>query len=160
MSMIGHVCAIPESQGRLLLLGEVSSLFDLFYSDDPEKHVSLEKSWHGLHYLLTGDAMEESGPLAFLLAGGTEVPDADSGYGPARIFSPAETGEVNAALADIDDSALWSRFDADAMEGLYGFSSNQSEEAHKENYLHYFHGLKQLVAAAASRGESLVVILL
>ena len=32
-------------------------------------YTSLEKSWHGLHFTLTGEEWGEDGPLAFLLAG-------------------------------------------------------------------------------------------
>src|SRR5829696_7547426 len=34
---------------------------------------NFEKSWHGLHFLLTGTAWEGEPPLNFLLAGGREI---------------------------------------------------------------------------------------
>jgi Domain of unknown function (DUF1877) len=161
MSMIGHVFAIPESQARLALRGD-DSFFGLLKSRDAVTHVSLENAWHGLHYLLTGDPTEMSGPLAFIVAGGEEVPDSNSGYGPARIFLPTETAEINAALADVDDSALWSRFDAEAMteQGVYPpFIWHEPEEDLKDKYLSYFNNLKQLVATAVTRGQALVIYL-
>ena len=125
------------------------------------ERVSLEKAWHGLHYLLTGSAWEESGPLAFIVAGGEEVPDSDAGYGPARLFSPAETAEIQATLAGIDDAELWSRFDAEAMDEseVYPGIWDEPEEDLKDEYLFYFNDLKKLVAAAASRRNSLLVFL-
>jgi hypothetical protein len=95
------------------------------------------------------------------LAGGEEVPGSESGYGPARIFSPTETAEINATLADVDDVALWSRFDAEAMteQGVYPSIWDESEEDLKDEYLSYFNNLKELVATAGSRGQGLVIYL-
>ena len=47
---------------------------------------SLEKAWHGLHYLLTGDAWGGGPPLNFIVMGGDEIDGVDTGYGPPRTF--------------------------------------------------------------------------
>ena len=64
---------------------------------DSENSISLEKAWHGLHFLLTGDPWGGSGHAAFLLAGGREVGE-DMGYGPARVIDAAEVREIDQAL--------------------------------------------------------------
>ena len=78
------------------------------YDNDSATSVSLEKSWHGLHFLLTGDAWEADGPLSFILAGGTEIAESDSGYGPARCFSPNETAQIHQHVSAILDDQLLS----------------------------------------------------
>jgi hypothetical protein len=160
MGMTTDVYAVPQSEAARLL-GDPDFARRCVANDSVLEHISLEKAWHGLHYLLTGDASLENGPLAFILAGGTQVPGTDVGYGAARLFSPAETAAINAALSDIDDEALWSNFDPDAMteQGVYPVIWDEPEEDLKHEYLFYFHDLKQLVAAAASRGESVLVFL-
>jgi hypothetical protein len=160
MGMTTDVYAVSPSDAARLL-ADRDFVRRCIANDSVLEHVSLEKAWHGLHYLLTGDASLESVPLAFIVPGGNEVPGSDAGYGAARIFSPAETAEINAALSDIDDEALWSSFDADAMteQGVYPVIWDEPEEDLKEEYLFYFHDLKKLVAAAASRGESVLVFL-
>ncbi len=75
----------------------------------------LDKSWHGIHYLLTGSADEGGAPLDFLVAGGTEVGDEDVGYGPARVFTSAQTRAIAAALAAVTDDELRARFAPEAM---------------------------------------------
>ncbi|HEY2841709.1 MAG TPA: YfbM family protein, partial [Pirellulales bacterium] len=75
--------------------------------------ISLEKAWHGLHYLLTGEAWDGQGPLAFLLAGGEQIGDDDES---PRWFTPEETKRIHLALTSVSDELLWSRFDAKQME--------------------------------------------
>lgn len=119
--------------------------------------VSLEKSWHGLHYLLTGEVWEGTGPLGFLLSGGEVLgDDEESGV---RWFTPDETAKINAALANVTDDELWSRFDADAMESqeIYPGIWDEDESDLKEEYLSYFNELKKVVQSAASAGQGLMV---
>jgi hypothetical protein len=66
----------------------------------------LDKAWHGIHYLLTGTAWEGDPPLNFLLVGGRNVDDFET----AHTFTAAETRDIAAALALIDDAELRRRF--------------------------------------------------
>lgn len=118
--------------------------------------LSLEKAWHGLHYLLTGEVWEGNGPLAFLLTGGEPLGDEEEG---TRWITPTETAEIHRALSGITDDQLWSRFDADAMEQqeVYPGIWDEPEAELKEEYLSYFGELKQLVAEAAQGGQGLLV---
>lgn len=122
--------------------------------------LSLEKAWHGLHYLLTGSATEGGLPLGFLLEGGEAVGD-DDGYGPPRMFSPAEVQQIDAALAAVSDAALWSRFDADEMssEGVYPDCWDEEEDELREEYLSYFHEMKKVIKNARAKGNGLLVSL-
>ena len=92
------------------------------FDDDATDSVTLclEKAWHGLHFLLTGDAWGGAGLQAFLVSGGAEQGD-DYGYGTARYFTSQETREIAKVLSPIDADDLWSRYDAQAMTdaGIY-----------------------------------------
>jgi hypothetical protein len=119
--------------------------------------VSLEKAWHGLHYLLTGEVWEGTGPLGFLLSGGEDQNgDEESGV---RFFEPRETAQIYKALSAVTDDALWSRFDAGEMEAqeIYPGIWDEDEDELKEEYLMYFAELKKVVHAAATSGQGLVV---
>jgi hypothetical protein len=118
--------------------------------------VSLEKAWHGLHYLLTGEVWEGAGPLAFLLSGGEQ----EGGDEEApRWFTPQETVEIHQALLGVSDDQLWSRFDADEMaqNDVYPGIWDEPEEDLQEEYLMYFHQLKEAVAAAVQSNRGLLV---
>jgi hypothetical protein len=119
--------------------------------------VSVEKAWHGLHYLLTGEVWQGHGPLAFLMAGGEQLGDDEES--PARWFTPNETVQIHEALSNVSDNELWSRFDAEEMENqqIYPGIWDEPEEDLKEEYLTYFHELKQVVAAAVQSGQGLLV---
>jgi hypothetical protein len=62
--------------------------------------VSLDKAWHGVHYLLCGEV--EPGPalLSQTVLGGVELGENEgfSGYGPPRYFTPAQVAELSQVL--------------------------------------------------------------
>lgn len=124
--------------------------------------LSLEKAWHGLHYMLTGTAWEGDAPLNFLL-GGHALGDEDEAdaYGPPRLFLPAEVAQIDAALANLSDAELWSRFDAAQMaaEEIYPSIWEENEADLQEEYLGYFHQLKEFICTACAEGKGLVVML-
>jgi hypothetical protein len=121
--------------------------------------MSLEKAWHGLHYLLTGSAWEGEEPLNFLLAGGETLGDADEEDGPPRLLKPDEVRQLDDALQRISDDDLWSRFDAEQMEAdeIYPGIWDEDEADLREEYLMYFGQLKSLVHQARDKGQGLVV---
>jgi hypothetical protein len=98
--------------GRRILPQDTPSLEPR--TDDDEGDA--DKSWHAIHYLLTGTAEGGSFPLNFILEGGQEVGDEEVGYGPARIFTPAETAEIDAALSEFTEEGLRARYDGRAMD--------------------------------------------
>lgn len=53
-----------------------------------ETFLQLGKSFHLLHYILTGTDGISDVPLGFILSGGKEVENSDVGYGAARVFMP------------------------------------------------------------------------
>jgi hypothetical protein len=79
--------------------------------------LDLGKSWHILHFVLTGQAWTGTMPAATLLAGGREI-GRDLGYGPARASSPAETAAFARFLEALDVARLSSRLDMRKMARL------------------------------------------
>lgn len=84
--------------------------------DGEGKEIDVDKSWHGMHYLLTRSGEAGSPPLDFLLGGGRTVGDEDVGYGPAWVFTAAETRGIAAAVAAVSDEELRARYDPSAMD--------------------------------------------
>jgi Domain of unknown function (DUF1877) len=66
--------------------------------DGRHAELSLDKAWHGLHYILTGEPEEAAGPLAQAVLGGVEMGEDFAGYGPARALDPALVAGVARAL--------------------------------------------------------------
>ncbi|WP_326999681.1 YfbM family protein [Dactylosporangium sp. NBC_01737] len=116
-----------ELIGRRLTAGELRAVLEdpeavdeLLYGDldddaeMPEPDLDLDKSWHAVHFLLTGTAWEVTEGAGEAVLGGTEIGQ-DGGYGPARLFDPAAVRRVAAALDTVDVGALRARFDPAAM---------------------------------------------
>jgi hypothetical protein len=80
--------------------------------------ISLEKAWHGIHFLLTGQAEGGEPPLAWAVPGHREIPDRQKlmGQGPARLLTPEEVQQVSAALSKVKQKQLGLRYDVKAME--------------------------------------------
>ena len=84
--------------------------------------LSLDKAWHGVHYLLCGAAEPGDTLLSQAVLGGTPLGDDDegfSGYGPARYFTPAQVVEIARELERPDlEAQCVARFDAEQMSAL------------------------------------------
>lgn len=51
----------------------------------PDPELDLDKTWHGIHYLLTGTAWEISAGADAAILGGDDIGE-DNGYGPPRLL--------------------------------------------------------------------------
>jgi hypothetical protein len=126
-----------------------------------EKALSLEKSWHMLHYLFTGHAGTGHAPGDLLLSG--EELGEDAGYGPARLHDEVKTSEFSRFLEGQDLARLRARTDFDAMHRagvLYGTGEPGDEALHKmlhEEIAIYFQLLRDYVRAMAVKGNGLLV---
>src|SRR4051812_45920757 len=69
------------------------------------KALALRKTWHGLHFALTGKVAEGKQPLGFLVSGGKPVTaegdEEDAAYVPPRVLSPVFVKKLSKALAAI-----------------------------------------------------------
>jgi len=123
MSMLCNFVAVtPDDLDGLIR--DPSEVFEVFFPNGgeslPEHGLDIEKTWHGLHYILTGSPWEGDPPLSKTILGGTEIGE-DTGYGPPRYLTPAEVVEVSAALEETTHEMLAARYDSEAMnkDGIY-----------------------------------------
>lgn len=123
-------------------------------------NLSLEKSWHGLHFTLTGDAWGGDGPLAFLLIGGQPA-GGDIGYGPARVMRPEEVLEAANALDGVSNEEFDRRFDPArlAEAEIYPQIWDEDRGDLLNEYLHFFQRLRSFVHEAARQRQHLVLLL-
>jgi Domain of unknown function (DUF1877) len=116
--------------------------------------LSLEKSWHSLHYLLTGSALETNSTLGKTILGGREL-GPDIGYGPARFLEPPEVKEVATALKKVSKDDLAKRFDLQAMVAANVYACHDKSEL--KLALHYFTQVVKYYSDAARRGHSMLL---
>ncbi|WP_165071335.1 YfbM family protein [Paludisphaera rhizosphaerae] len=126
-----------------------------------DRYLSIEKEWHALHTLLTGDVGDPSEikpfppPLGNVVMGGSETPF-NSTYGSVRVLTPNEVREVAGAIKKITIDDLKSRFDPVEFTkaGVYpnprpgGWESDQLEPL-----LFYYPQLVDFFDVAAKEGD-------
>lgn len=161
MSMIFQLFAIPDSTAVDLMATPAKIRSVLASLDDADSGLSLEKSWHGLHYLLTGDSMLGDPPLNFLLADGNTVGDEDVGYGPARIVDSRSVSSIDQALAAFTDADFEARLDLQAMDAaqIYPNIWGEPRDQLKQEYTGYLDALKAYVHQTSATGQSLLLAL-
>jgi hypothetical protein len=120
--------------------------------------VSLDKAWHGLHYLLCGAPDPAPGPLGQAVFGGTEIGE-DQGYGPVRYFSPAQVAEIAAALQSPDlERQLHSRFHAETMTRL-GIYPGVWETDDHDWLIEAFQTVRDFYATASKSEQAVVTVI-
>jgi hypothetical protein len=130
---------------------------------EPEgSSTDVDKAWHGIHYLLTGTAAETSFPLSFLLSGGRSVGSVDVGYGPARVFTAAETKTIYDAIKGLSDDELRGRFnpgDMTAQDVYPKIWSRGSEDETIGYLLEQFAGMRRFLQQATDFAMGIVIAL-
>jgi hypothetical protein len=174
MSMIGNLRRLSDTDLTRLLTSPTRISSYLYEAEDdedrdgeeefgPHADIDIDKAWHGLHFLLAGDADGGSFPLSFLLTGGTPVGEEDVGYGPARGFRSFEVKQIAAALQTIDRTMLGERFDWQKMARARIYPdvwSRRDEEVQNRDYLlDAFEVVRDFLTGAAENGEALIVYL-
>jgi hypothetical protein len=120
--------------------------------------VSIDKAWHGLHYLLCGVPEPAPDPLGQAVFGGTEIGE-DQGYGPARYFTPAQVAEIAAALQSPNlERELHARFDAEAMTQM-GIYPGVWESDDRDWLIEAFGTVRDFYASASQAEQAVVTVI-
>lgn len=146
----------PAEQERVrnVILKELARAGIMVQDGPNEEGLSLEKSWHVLHYLLTEKVEEAPPPLGNAILGGKEIGD-DLGYGPARFLTPQQVREVAMALAAISKDELAVRFDLKAMIAANIYPVRDESELELARY--YFNHLSRYYSDAAASGNAMLL---
>ncbi|HZC45240.1 MAG TPA: YfbM family protein, partial [Candidatus Acidoferrum sp.] len=117
--------------------------------------ISIDKAWHGVHYLLCGQAEPGSDLASQAVMGGTEIGD-DLGYGPARYF---EADEVTALARQLTrpnlEAEMTARFDPAQMAKL-GIYPSQFSAGDEKWLMDAFRQLRQFYVDASAANLAVV----
>jgi hypothetical protein len=120
-------------------------------------NISLDKAWHGLHYLMCGQMEPDSTPLGQAVLGGTEIGDDDSGYGPARFFSVQQVAQIARELASPGlETAMTARFDPRKMNDVEIYPRGWDTAGALNWLLEEFHHLRDFYAEASARKFAII----
>jgi hypothetical protein len=122
--------------------------------------LSLDKAWHGVHYLLCGEVQPGATLLSQAVMGGVELGQDEgfSGYGPARYLTPAQVAAISQALSSPElEQRAAARFDAARMSELRIYPGWQDSDA--EWVMDAFQRLRNFYSDAAKKGGAIVTCL-
>ncbi|MGW4293215.1 YfbM family protein [Micromonospora chersina] len=128
--------------------------------DDDEAEMpepELDKSWHGIHYLLTGTDWQIGEGAGAAILGGAEIGQ-DGGYGPPRLLDPHTVRGVAGALDALDVEVLRARYDPDALTaaGIYpDLWTNGTDDL--DYLMSYYTELRRFYQAAAANGQAVLL---
>ena len=123
--------------------------------------LSLDKAWHGVHYVLCGEVEPGAALLSQPVLGGVKLGDDDegfSGYGPPRYFTAAQVAELGQALSRPElESEVAARFDAVRMSQFNIYPGWQPCDA--EWVMDAFRRLRDFYSDAAGKRRAMVACL-
>ena len=110
MSMTARFLPVAGERLPDVIAGRIQPINLLFPDDESDPGaLDIDKSWHAIHFLLTGAPWNGEPPLCRAILGGEPVGE-DGGYGPARYLTAEEVAEVATALAAVDPDDLRQRY--------------------------------------------------
>jgi hypothetical protein len=134
---------------------------DLLFPEDVENpfegQFDLEKAWHSIHYVLTGQAQPDGTPLGDAVLGGQEI-GPNLGYGRARLIPAGRVQEIHEALSKVDFNSRFASVDKspNRLSEIYLGSCLRSEL----DYLtQYFNALVAAYATAAGSKSAVLAYL-
>ena len=123
--------------------------------------IDLEKAWHGLHFLFTGETWEGDEPACFLLKGGEDVGEDEWSEPVARLLSPPQVRAFADFLETLGPTGLTARFDPQRMTELDIYPGPIWERDDREEsigfLLAYFEELRAFASRAADAGDAVLV---
>lgn len=150
--------ALDEDVRQRLETGELELLEFEEDAQAAAPHCSIDKAWHGLHFLFTGTAWEGPFPQNFLLAGGRTVGDDDN---PGRTYPPSDVVAIAAWIETVTPEALRARFDPPRMLALDIYPRIWDRDPAEDDTLGYllenFAELQCFFREAAQSGRGLLL---
>jgi Domain of unknown function (DUF1877) len=125
--------------------------------------LSLEKAWHGVHYLLAGASEPGAELRSQAVLGGVELgddPEGFSGYGPARYFRAAQVRELSEELRrpEVEAEAA-ARFDPAKMSELRIYPGWRAGDQDKQWLMEALRRLRDFYSSAAAQGRAIITSL-
>src|SRR5438552_10552145 len=126
MGMIGNLRPASDSEIEHLLASPADVTRFLYGAEaDGRERVVLNKSWHAIHFVLTGSRLGGDEPLNFLVSEGTPVGEVDVGYGPARVLTSQQVRSLATALASLAPDDVARRVNLQKLDEEFNQPSNR-----------------------------------
>jgi hypothetical protein len=161
---MGVICCLAPVDGDQIneLLADPESVSEFLEGlEEEEKIIDLDKSWHGIHFLLTGSAEEGEEPLCYLVKGGEEIGYGDIDFGPPRALRPNQIAGWANALSAISTDDLRKRYDAKAMMEVEIYPTIWDRVTEEDGYPKYllenYEGLRSFVGQMKNENKGAII---
>ena len=159
MSMIGNFLAVPQE--------ELAALFDApeqvgptLYEKHADKVIDLDKAWHAIHFVLTGEQYGGEPPLANAVFGEAPIGEEDVGYGPALGTQADNVKRIAEAICSISESDFRKKIDVRALSDADIYPSIWDEGPEAVDYItDYFKELQSFYKGAAQNGSAVITFI-
>lgn len=125
------------------------------------KHLDIVKTWHGLHFLLTGEANTQPDhvplPLRNVVVGGMKTPW-EASYGNVRYLTAQEVRDVALALSELNAVELRERYQVAAFQNTDIYPGGEVwSPTGIDEILEAFTKVRAFFSAAAEVGEMVLL---
>jgi len=162
--MIGNLLRVSNDELESYLR-DSKLLEERVYSDDADiddqNPIDIDKSWDGIHFLLTGKTLDEinsADPLLSSIVFGDQPLDEnqDMGYGPARYNTKEQVRQITKVFEELPITKLKEQYDAKKMSELEIYPTIWDEPEAFDYIVEYYEKLKQFYQTAAASNQEVV----
>jgi hypothetical protein len=141
----------PAATQRLAAVGLLpTDLFDV---------VSIEKAWHGVHFVLARTLYEPTEPPGDAILGGSPMGE-DLGYGPVRIRTAQDVARTAAALFTIDLDQLRRGINPAELDAAQIYPGGWHSEAEASAWIMHSVGIvRDLYVRSAANGHAMLLFI-
>lgn len=152
--MIGNFLQVTPQQLEEVIAAP-DTIEDLLYPDDADAGIDIDKAWHGIHFMLTGEQYDGTPPFSDVIFATSTVGE-DVGYGPARYLTASEVSAVAQVLRDLPRDDFAKRFDAAALTANDIYPQIWSGDEDLEYLLSWYDTLRDYYLDADSKGNAML----
>jgi hypothetical protein len=127
MGMIGALKQVWPNTGERIV-EDPAFLVDLLFAEDSD-YLDLDKSWDGLHFLLSQASEKSDSSLEGTVLGGIQLPQ-DPNFIAGFVKSPLQVAEIAQSLAKLSEKSLYRYFQVDTMNELSLYPRTNWQEEH------------------------------
>ena len=160
--MIMQWDAVSEAEAELIRSLDGDAFFEGLEGHEEQLSFDVDKAWNALHFTLTGDAWETSGPLGEVVLGGEPFGE-DVGYRPPRWLSAEVVNRLADGLAALSPQQFASQIDVAALARNEVYPSIWDRDPDTEHLIEFVRGgfdtVRDGYAEAARIGSGFVICL-
>ncbi len=163
--MVGNFLRVTNDELEEYLndSSKLDDRLELEFELEESNIVDIDKSWEGIHFLLTEQNSENlDHPLAKVLFSEQIIDeDQDLGYGPGRYLRPDQVKNISSEIAKLSTEDLKARYDPAKMDDLniYPTGWTKNGDGLLDYLLEYFEIVKDVYSKASANNEALITFL-